>query len=236
MHSSSAAHRLRVITSNLLKSIHGFRLWTVRSASPISLKMMVLMVMLVGIQVMLWGSSMATLGSRAIAERLATQGIETQANTMPVAIAHSPITRIEIPAAEIQTSVIGVGALASSGSATGLVQMSRYAMGYHTDSGLPGQGKNIVFSAVAGDYGRIMAELDRVVPGSTITLYEGDVAYTYTVVNQQLIARDVQSRHSIETEIIEKTAQEQVTLITVWPPTGANRNTQYLVVTAKPTP
>ncbi len=236
MHSSSAAHRLRVITSNLLKSIHGFRLWTVQSASPVSLKMMVVMVLLVGIQVVMWGTSMSTLGSRAIAERLATQGIDAQTNTKPVSIAQSPITRIEIPAAGIQTSVIGVEALASSGSHAGLVQMTRYAMGYHTDSGLPGQGKNIVFSAVAGDYGRIMSELDRVVPGSTITLYEGDVAYTYNVVSQQVIARNMQSPNSIETGIIGQSSHEQVTLITVWPPAGANRNTQYLVVTAKPTP
>ena len=132
--------------------------------------------------------------------------------------------------------MIGVGAQASSGNTAGQIQLSRYAMGYHTDSGLPGQGKNIVFSAVAGEYGRIMATLDRVVPGSTITLYQGDVAHTYTVVSQQLIARDIQTPNRIESGVIAQSSREQVTLVTIWPPSGATRNTQYLVVIAEPTP
>jgi sortase (surface protein transpeptidase) len=151
-------------------------------------------------------------------------------------ITTSPITRIVIPAADINAPVLTVGMRPTTSSDEQEWDIARYAVGHHNKTGVPGQGENIVFSSYASDYGRIFANLDKAIPGSTITVYEGDVAHNYTVVSQQLVkAPHPITREQISAnEIIAPTKGEQVTFITCWPSSGSDRYSSYLVVIAKP--
>jgi sortase (surface protein transpeptidase) len=151
-------------------------------------------------------------------------------------ITTSPITRIVIPAADINAPVLTVGMRPTTSTGEQEWDIARYAIGHHNKTGVPGEGENIVFSSYASDYGRIFANLDKAIPGSTITVYEGDVAHNYTVVSQQLVkAPHPSTREQIsDSEIIAPTKGEQVTFITCWPPSGSDRYSNYLVVIAKP--
>lgn len=194
----------------------------------------VAIVILLGAQLYMWRSALVTSASHALAAQMTRQNGAPAANEITIPVHESEISRVEIPTAGISAPVLDVQA-SEHNSAMVQWQMPHYALGHHSGSGLPGQGKNIIFSAVSGDYGRMLISLDLAVPGTTVTLYEGDTAHTYTVVSQQLIASDsALANVFVDTGAIQHTAGEQVTLITSWPPTGANRYSQYLVVIARP--
>jgi sortase (surface protein transpeptidase) len=173
--------------------------------------------------------------TRVQAQRQIPQRSDTPNERIPL-IATLPITRIVIPAADINAPVLTVGMRPTTSNGEQEWAIARYAVGHHNKTGVPGQGENIVFSSYASDYGRIFANLDKAIPGSTITVYEGDVAHNYTVVSQKLIkAPHPSTREQIsDSEIITPTKGEQVTFITCWPPSGSDRYSNYLVVIAKP--
>lgn len=239
MHSSSAQRlqRLRVITSNLLKSMHGFRLLSLRHGLRIRLGILFVILVLVGGQVLLWRTSMSSIVAQALQAPTPHQDARTPAKELIAPISQSPITRIEVPAADIYTSVVGIGPVTTASQQGTTWQLSRFAMGHYYDTGKPGQGKNIIFSAESGTQSRIMSLLDHVRPGSLITLYVGDTAYSYTVTKQVLIKTDTSDLSTwIDQHLLNQTTGEQVTLITDWPPSEKTVNARYLMVVATPTP
>lgn len=240
MHSSSSAQRLqrlRVITNNLLKSIHGFRQFAHQHSIHTGLRILIVLLILVGVQLVLWRISLSSLAERALTAPTTYQEVRAPASNVMAAVQQSSITRIEIPAADIYTPVISVGATTNQDTQASSWQFSRFALGHYAGTGLPGQGKNIVFSAESGKHARIMSLLDRVRPGSLITLYVGETAYSYTVTQQELINADTPNVTSwVDAHLLNNDAGEQVTLITDWPSTGTDHNTRYLMVVATPTP
>jgi sortase (surface protein transpeptidase) len=241
MHSSSAAQRLqrlRVITSNLLKQLN----WQQRLVQFSSTHIGLTIVMICGIYICVQVSFVRAFGidttasiARVQAQRQIEQLSDTSSDSIPL-IAASLITRIVIPAADINAPVLTVGMLPTTSTGEQEWNIARYAVGHHNKTGIPGQGENIVFSSYASNYGRIFASLDKAIPGSTITVYEGDVAHNYTVVSQQLVKAPHPSmrEHINDSAIIAPTKGEQVTFITCWPPSGSDRYSSYLVVIAKP--
>lgn len=241
MHSSSAAQRLqrlRVITSNLLKQLNWQQRLVQFSSNHIGITIIMICGVYISVQVLFvrtFGIDTTASIARVQAQRQITQLSDTSSDSMPL-IAASLITRIVIPAADINAPVLTVGMLPTTSNGTQEWNIARYAVGHHSKTGVPGQGQNIVFSSYASDYGRIFATLDKAIPGSTITVYEGDVAHTYTVVSQKLVKASHPSTHEhiSDSDIVAPTKGEQVTFITCWPPSGSDRYSNYLVVIAKP--
>ena len=241
MHSSSAAQRLqrlRVITSNLLKQLNWHQRLLQFSSNHISVTIIIICGVYISVQVLFVHSfSINTTASiaRVQAQRQIAQFSDKSGDSTAL-IAASLITRIVIPSADINAPVLTVGMIPTSSSGEQEWNIARYAVGHHNKTGVPGQGQNIVFSSYASDYGRIFATLDKAIPGSIITVYEGDVAHNYTVVSQKLVkAPHPSTREQIsDSEIIAPTKGEQVTFITCWPPSGSDRYSSYLVVIAKP--
>ena len=177
----------------------------------------------------------APLSAQSIA-RVNSAGSDT---LMPVAppISASPITRIAASSIALDAPVLMVSWTQNPITALQEWTVARYAVGHHYASGLPGEGTNIVFSSHVAGYGKLFANLDQLVPGETITLYEGDVEYSYTVTEQKLIPAEAQSADEqiANLQLLDPTDHEQLTLVTCWPATGPDRFSQRLVVVAKPT-
>jgi LPXTG-site transpeptidase (sortase) family protein len=152
-------------------------------------------------------------------------------------ISASPITRMVVPSLELDAPVLMVSWVQDPVTALQEWTVARYAVGHHYLSGLPGEGTNIVMSSHVAGYGKLFANLDRLLPGNTVTLYEGDIAYSYTVVEQKLVPANAPTENEqiANMQLLEPTTGERLTLITCWPPTGADRFSQRLVVVAEPT-
>lgn len=238
MHSSAQRlQRLRVITSNLLKSIHGFRVFTHLNGPRISVGILAIIITLVSVQVLLWRSVAVATTAHMLSSHTELQTRDGRTAELALPIYQSAITRVEIPVAGISAPVLDVRAMGESGAAANTWYTPHYAIGHHDRTGLPGQGTNIVFSAVSGDYGRLLLSLDRAIPGSSIIIYVEDVAHTYTVVSQQLLPGNSDIANAfVDASMIATNTNEQVTFITNWPTAGSNRYSQYLVVVAKPAP
>ena len=241
MHSSAEAQRLQqlqVVKTNLLKQHN----WHERLLRFSSNHIGVTTVMICGAYISMQVLFVRTLDinttpnlTRVQAQHPIEQLDGLSSERMPL-IAASPITRVVIPAADINAPVLTVGMLPATSSGEQEWNIARYAVGHHNKTGVLGQGENIVFSSHASNCGRIFASLDKAIPGSIITIYEGDVAHNYTVVSQKLVNAPHPDTHEqiSDSEIIAPTKSEQVTFITCWPPSGSNRYSSYLVVIAKP--
>lgn len=240
MHSSTKAQRvqqLQVIKSNLLKQ-HNWHQRLLRfSSNHIGVTTVIICGVYISMQVLFvrtFDINTTPNITRVQAQHPIKQ-LGLSSKRMPL-IAASPITRVVIPAADINAPVLTVGMLPTTSSGEQEWNIARYAIGHHNKTGVPGQGENIVFSSHASDYGRIFASLDKAIPGSTITVYEGDVAHNYTVVSQKLVKAPHPGTHEQinDSEIIAPTKSEQVTFITCWSPSDSDRYSNYLVVIAKP--
>lgn len=115
MHSSSAQRlqRIRVITSNLLKSMHGFRLLSLQHGSRIRLGILFVILVLVGGQILLWRTSVSRMVAQAL-QAPTNQEVRAPAKELIAPLSQSPITRIEVPAADIYTSVVGIGPITAA--------------------------------------------------------------------------------------------------------------------------
>jgi len=238
MHSSSSSaqrlHSIRVITSNLLKRINWHQRLLQFSSKHIGVTIVLICAVYISVQVLFirsFGADATANIAQLQAQRQISQPADVQPDTQS-RIMVSPITRVVIPVADINAPVLTAGVIPTT---TGEQEwnIARYAIGHHEKTGIPGQGKNIVFSSYASNYGRLFATLDKAIPGSAITIYEGDVAHTYTVVSQKLVqAPSGTHEHISDHALITPTLGEQVTFITYWPSNGSGSS--YLVVIAKP--
>ena len=107
------------------------------------------------------------------------------------------------------------------------------AAGWHVNSGLPGQGENIVLSGHNNTKGEIFRDVVDLEPDDIIVLYVDDQPYTYTVETRLVLPEKgmpEQTRRE-NARWIGPFPDERLTLVTCWPYTS---NTYRVIVIAKP--
>ena len=149
------------------------------------------------------------------------------------------ITHIVIPAIALDSTVVEVGwdTISDSNGQSSLVwQVAQYAVGHHFTSANPGQPNNIVLSGHVGGYGKVFRNLNQLRPNDQIMLMSGARVFTYVVQRQILVDEQYASpsEQIANLSYIENTPSEILTLITCWPPTGADRFSQRLIIRAVP--
>jgi sortase A len=151
------------------------------------------------------------------------------------ASAVSPITRIVAESIGLDAPVVAVGWTTQVINAVpvNIWTVADYAAGWHKNSALPGQGGNIVLSGhhnINGEVFRYTIDLN---VGDIVTLYEGDQAYKYAVVDK-FIVKDKGEPDAVRRENakwIGPFNEDRLTLVTCWPYTN---NTHRAIVIAKP--
>jgi LPXTG-site transpeptidase (sortase) family protein len=150
----------------------------------------------------------------------------------------STVSRISIPAIEIDSKVVPVGwdVVKQKGGDVAVWQVAEYAVGHHKGSANPGEHGNIVLAGHVGGYGKIFKDLIKLQPGDQITLYSNGQQYLYVVreqvvVTEEGVSPEVQLQNA---QYIAPTDSEMITMVTCWPPTGKNRFTQRVIVRATP--
>jgi sortase A len=161
---------------------------------------------------------------------------ETDEAPPVVAVEASPITRIVAESIGLDTPVVAVGwttITRENDAPLNVWTVADYAAGWHKNSALPGQGGNIVLSGhhnIKGEVFRYTIELN---VGDIVTLYEGDQAFKYAVVDK-FIVKDKDEPEVVRRENakwISSFNEERLTLVTCWPYTN---NTHRAIVIAKP--
>jgi sortase A len=150
----------------------------------------------------------------------------------------STISRVVIPSIGVDSKVVEVGwdVTEQNGQQIAIWQVAEYAVGQHRGSANPGEGDNIVLAGHVGGYGKVFKNLFYINPGDQITLYSGGQQYLYTVQERLILTEDGVSaeQQAANAQYIAPTGAEVVTLVTCWPPKGADRFTQRVVVRAVP--
>lgn len=150
----------------------------------------------------------------------------------------STVMRVSIPSIGVDSKVVEVGwdVEEQGGQQVAVWQVAEYAVGQHRGSSNPGEGGNVVLAGHVGGYGKVFKDLFYVKPGDQITLYSGGQQYIYTVQERLLLTEEGVSaeQHAANAQYIAPTDHEVVTLVTCWPPKGADRFTQRVVVRAVP--
>jgi sortase A len=107
------------------------------------------------------------------------------------------------------------------------------AAGFHKTSAYPGRPGNTVLNGHRDIGGSVFLHLDRLQPGDLITLYVGQVAYAYHVVEIVIFQeRDASAEErQANRRWIKPFPDERLTLVTCWP---LGSNSHRLLVIAKP--
>ena len=118
-------------------------------------------------------------------------------------------TRIVVPTAEVDASIVEVGVVVRDGEAAW--ETAWQAAGHHMDSALPGQPGNMVISGHVSVANRnalaVFKHLDQVAEGDTVDVYSGDDLYRYTVTGVMVVSPDA-------VNLLKSNAGSTVTLIT----------------------
>lgn len=164
--------------------------------------------------------------------------VQELAPGLDTAIAPSSITRILIPAIDVDSKVVQVGweIVEQHGQRVAVWQVAEYAVGHHFGSANPGGGNNIVLAGHVGGYGKVFRHLANVKVGDQITLESAGSPFVYIVrevviVDEEGVSKEQQARNA---QYIQPTDHEVVTLITCWPPSGRDKFTQRIIVRATP--
>lgn len=150
----------------------------------------------------------------------------------------STITRVIIPSITVDSKVVEVGwdVVQQNGAETAVWQVAEYAVGQHRGSANPGEGDNIVLAGHVGGYGKVFKDLYYVQPGDRITIYSAGEQHLY-IVQERLVVREEgvsDEQHAANAKYIEPGGQEMLTMVTCWPPKGADRFTERVIVRALP--
>lgn len=160
------------------------------------------------------------------------------ANQSAATPAESSITRIVIPALDLDSKVVPVGwdIIEKDNQQYAVWQVAQYAVGHHIGSANPGGGNNIVLAGHVGGYGKVFKNLIQLKPGDAITLYSQQQQYLYIVAEQLLVTEEgVSAEQQAENaRYIAPTNSEELTLVTCWPATGPKRFSQRVIVRALP--
>lgn len=108
--------------------------------------------------------------------------------------------RIQIPEIKVDAPIV---------QGDGWEQLKK-GVGQHIGTANPGKNGNVVLSAHNDIFGEIFRDLDRLQAGDQIVLYTNQNAYTYAVVDSQIV-------EPTSVEFMAATAQPTVTLISCYP-------------------
>jgi LPXTG-site transpeptidase (sortase) family protein len=150
----------------------------------------------------------------------------------------SQITRLVIPSIVLDSKVVEVGWVVreDQGRQRREWQVAEYAVGHHQGSGNPGDGTNIVLAGHVGGLGYVFRDLYYVKPGETVVIYTGGQQHEY-VIAERLVVDEIgvsSEQRAQNARLIAPTPDEQITMVTCWPPTGPTRFTQRVIVHAVP--
>ncbi len=172
-----------------------------------------------------------------------SQSVASVPTPLPVANAElpkvvpatSPPTRIVAPAINLDEKVVPVGwqLVSKNGQTTTVWDVAQYAVGWHKNSKLPGQGGNIVLAGHNNVYGEVFRRLEDLKPGDVITVYADGRAYEYEVtfsftVQEEGVSLEQQRANA---RWIGPSCDEKLTLLACWPYTGSSHR---IFVIAKP--
>lgn len=169
-----------------------------------------------------------------IAPNLNAGGAASTPNAAAPTEHQSSVSRLVIPKIDVDNKVIEVGWTVENEVA--VWQVAKYAVGQHKGSANPGEGGNIVMAGHVGGSAPVFQRLIELVPGDQVMVYSAGQQYLYVV-------RDIQRLQEVgvsdeqrlaNASYMDPAAEEVVTLITCWPPTGPNAFDQRIVVRAVP--
>jgi sortase A len=150
----------------------------------------------------------------------------------------STVTRISIPSISVDSKVVEVGwdVQEQKGQQVAIWQVAEYAVGQHRGSANPGEGDNIVLAGHVGGYGKVFKDLFYIKVGDQITLYSDGQQYLYTIQERLILTEEgvPAEQQTANARYIAPTDHEVVTLVTCWPPKGADKFSQRIVVRAVP--
>lgn len=150
----------------------------------------------------------------------------------------STVKRVVIPSIDLDAKVVEVGWYIEEHPAgvQAVWEVAEYAVGHHRLSANPGEPDNIVLAGHVGGYGMVFRDLFYVHPGAEILLYSADQQYLYVVQERLLLDEEGVSveQRAENAQYIQPTAEELLTLITCWPPSGPDQFTQRVIVRATP--
>lgn len=155
------------------------------------------------------------------------------ATSVPTALPLPPVQAIVIPSISLNRTVVSV----TFDATTQEWDVPRYKVGHHSTSAQPGDGGNIVLTGHVGGSDPVFDDLVHLSAGDQILVYRGATLYTYVVdVIDYIPITDVDPVTVAEAAqaVLGPTAMERLTLITCWPPVGADAYSQRLVVRALP--
>ncbi|RME98256.1 MAG: sortase [Chloroflexi bacterium] len=155
---------------------------------------------------------------------------------VPLIPARYPPTRIIAPAIGLDAPVETAGwhTVEQDGNLVSVWDIPDNAAGWHTNSALPGQGSNVVFSGHHNIGGEVFRDLVDLKVGDEITVQADAYKYHYIITDRFIVPeRDAPPEQRAQNaQWIKPTVDERITLVSCWP---YNNNTHRLIVVAKPT-
>ncbi len=171
------------------------------------------------------------------------EGSEGQlTNAVPVLAADtrpSTLTRIVIPAIEVDKKVVEVGWTVErqpDGQAVAIWDVDKYRVGHHRGTKNPGGGGNIVLAGHSGGKAYPFNDIYYLKPGDLIQLYSNGQPHDYTVSEHILLDEVGQplEKRLENARYIGPADEEVVTMVACWPLTGPDKFKQRIVIRAKP--
>jgi len=151
--------------------------------------------------------------------------------------ADEPPTRIVAPAIELDAKVIPMGweAVERDGDWVSEWVVPEDAAGWHLNSALPGYNENVVLSGHHNIKGKVFRYVVDLTPGDEVTLYVGDIPYTYYVTEKYILkeAGMPLSTRKKNAQWIMPSGDERLTLVTCWPYEWPG-NSHRVIVVARP--
>jgi sortase A len=148
--------------------------------------------------------------------------------------AHEPPTRILAPAIHLDAKVVPMSweSVDRNGTLVSQWIVPANAAGWHVNSALPGHPGNVVLSGHHNIEGKVFRYVVDLNPGDEITLYVGDVPYSYTVSEKYILKEagmplDVRRKNA---RWIMPTEDERLTLVTCWPYEWPGNSHRVIVV------
>ena len=163
-------------------------------------------------------------------------------NVVPAVAAEtgpSTVTRIVIPAIEVDKKVVEVGWTVErqpDGQAVAIWDVDKYRVGHHRGTANPGGGGNIVLAGHSGGKAYPFNDIYYLKPGYLIQLYSNGDPHDYIVSEHILLDEDGQplEKRVENARYIGPADEELVTMVACWPLTGPDKFKQRIVIRAKP--
>jgi sortase A len=155
----------------------------------------------------------------------------------PVPRAQDPPSRVVAPAIKLDAQVMPMSweLVDHDGTMVSRWVVPEKVAGWHADSGLPGNGENVVLSGHHNIEGKVFRYVVDLEPGDDVTLYVGDTMYTYLVTEKYILKEagmplKVRQKNA---QWIMPTGDERLTLVTCWPYDWPG-NSHRVIVVARP--